>query len=223
VTLTRRRFLVVTCATACASGIAFQAALPSWASAFDLALLDPVCPRCPHLRAEHRQPWEFTNRLYWTFLAPDEIGSCCVLCLSPECPDFQKWAAWDRKQQFATQALRNARAIRSEAKPSEVQVVDTAHPTPETSDGLPEHVATAPRPGLSRVSSQLFDLLQATPSGLPDELIAALLWPNMSSERALHNVQAAVYRLRLELGSKSAVRWQFRRYALDAELVRPMA
>jgi len=76
-----------------------------------------------------------------------------------------------------------------------------------------------PRPGLSQTSRRLFDLLRANPSGLPDELIAALLWPDMSSERALHNLQVAANRLRHELGSKSANCWQFRMYTLDAALV----
>jgi hypothetical protein len=199
---------------ACASGVAFQAAEPSWAAALEFALLDPVCLRARTCASSTDSRGRSPNRLYWTFLDSGEIRSCFVLCLSPKCPDFQKWAAWDRHQPerlLARQARARRRVERAAAPPSGVQEIGTAPRAPETSAKLPEQVAKVPRPELSQVFNRLFDLLQAYPSGLPDELIAALLWPDMSSERALHNLQAATYRLRNELGSK-AIRFHSRLY-----------
>jgi DNA-binding SARP family transcriptional activator/Tfp pilus assembly protein PilF len=61
---------------------------------------------------------------------------------------------------------------------------------------------------------ELLALLILNPSGLPDEFIAEQMWPEMTPERALHNLQAAAYALRHDLDSKMAVRYAAKTYQL---------
>ena len=65
---------------------------------------------------------------------------------------------------------------------------------------------------------ELLALLILNPKGLPDEAIAEQMWPGMSPERALHNLQMAAYSLREDLGSKAAVRYGVRTYQLNPQL-----
>jgi hypothetical protein len=84
--------------------------------------------------------------------------------------------------------------------------------------------ARGPRPPIGRQSvSKLYDLLRANPNGLPDELIAALLWPGMTNERALHNLQTAAYALRRELGRRDSLQLSNGMYRLRSEFLRQAA
>jgi LuxR family maltose regulon positive regulatory protein len=65
---------------------------------------------------------------------------------------------------------------------------------------------------------ELLALLILYPKGLPDETIAEQMWPEMTPERALHNLQAAAYALRHDLGSKAAVRLYAKTYQLSPQV-----
>jgi DNA-binding SARP family transcriptional activator len=65
---------------------------------------------------------------------------------------------------------------------------------------------------------ELLALLVLHPRGLPDEAIAEHMWPEMTPERALHNLQAAAYSLRHDLGSKVAVRFNAKSYQLSPQV-----
>ena len=61
-------------------------------------------------------------------------------------------------------------------------------------------------------------LLILNPKGLPDENIAEKMWPEMTPERALHNLQAAAWALRNDLTSKPAVRFTTGSYQLSPQV-----
>jgi LuxR family transcriptional regulator, maltose regulon positive regulatory protein len=61
---------------------------------------------------------------------------------------------------------------------------------------------------------ELLALLVLNPRGLPDVTIAENMWPEMTPERALHNLQQAALSLRHDLGSKAAVRFNAKTYQL---------
>ncbi len=65
---------------------------------------------------------------------------------------------------------------------------------------------------------ELLALLVLNPKGLPDEVIAEHMWPEMTPERALHNLQAAAYSLRHQLDSKVAVRYSAGMYQLNPQM-----
>jgi DNA-binding SARP family transcriptional activator len=65
---------------------------------------------------------------------------------------------------------------------------------------------------------ELLALLILNPKGLPDEAIAESMWPEMTPERALHNLQAAAYSLRHDLDSKAAVRFSAKTYQLNRQV-----
>jgi len=65
---------------------------------------------------------------------------------------------------------------------------------------------------------ELLALLILNPKGLPDETIAEQMWPEMTPERALHNLQAAAYSLRHDLDSKAAVRFSAKTYQLSPQV-----
>jgi LuxR family maltose regulon positive regulatory protein len=65
---------------------------------------------------------------------------------------------------------------------------------------------------------ELLALLILNPKGVPDESIAEQMWPEMTPERALHNLQAAAYALRHDLGSKAAVRFSAKTYQLSPQV-----
>jgi two-component SAPR family response regulator len=65
---------------------------------------------------------------------------------------------------------------------------------------------------------ELAALLVMNPKGLPDDVIAERMFPDMGRESALHNLQMAAYSLRKDLGSKVAVRYSARSYQLNPQL-----
>jgi ATP/maltotriose-dependent transcriptional regulator MalT/DNA-binding SARP family transcriptional activator len=65
---------------------------------------------------------------------------------------------------------------------------------------------------------ELLALLVLNSKGLPDEVIAEHMWPEMTPERALHNLQAAAYSLRHQLASKAAVRFSAKTYQLNPQM-----
>jgi len=65
---------------------------------------------------------------------------------------------------------------------------------------------------------ELLALLVLNRNGLPDEVIAEHMWPEMTPERALHNLQAAAYSLRHQLDSKAAVRFSAKTYQLNPQM-----
>jgi LuxR family maltose regulon positive regulatory protein len=64
---------------------------------------------------------------------------------------------------------------------------------------------------------ELVALLILYPQGLPDDEIAERMFPDMRHERGLHNLHAAIYSLRKELG-KAAVRFGAHTYQLNPQL-----
>ncbi len=65
---------------------------------------------------------------------------------------------------------------------------------------------------------ELLALLVLHPKGLPDETIAEHMWPEMTPERALHNLQAAAYSLRHQLACKAALRFSAKTYQLNPQM-----
>ena len=65
---------------------------------------------------------------------------------------------------------------------------------------------------------ELLALLILNPKGLPDATIAEQMWPEMTRERALHNLQSAAYSLRGDLGSEAAVRFSAKTYQLNPQV-----
>jgi DNA-binding SARP family transcriptional activator/tetratricopeptide (TPR) repeat protein len=65
---------------------------------------------------------------------------------------------------------------------------------------------------------ELAALLILNPNGLPDVEIGELMFPEMSREGALHNLQMAAYSLRKDLGNKAAVRYGAKSYQLNPQL-----
>jgi DNA-binding SARP family transcriptional activator len=65
---------------------------------------------------------------------------------------------------------------------------------------------------------ELLALLVLNPNGLADESIAQMMWPEMPTESALHNLQMAAYSLRNDLGGKAAVRYGAHTYQLNPQL-----
>jgi len=64
---------------------------------------------------------------------------------------------------------------------------------------------------------ELLALLILNPKGLPDESITEQMWPEMTPERALHNLQTTAYKLRNAL-SKPAVRFGDGTYQLSPQV-----
>jgi LuxR family transcriptional regulator, maltose regulon positive regulatory protein len=65
---------------------------------------------------------------------------------------------------------------------------------------------------------QLLALLVLNPNGLPDEQIAEQMWPEMTPERALHNLQVSAWALRKDLGARPAVRLYAKTYQLNPSM-----
>lgn len=79
-------------------------------------------------------------------------------------------------------------------------------------------LATAgPRGHLDR-ARELLALLILHPSGLPEQSIVGLLWPDMAPQQALHNLRMTAYLLRRFLRSKAAVRYGASAYQLAPQL-----
>jgi LuxR family transcriptional regulator, maltose regulon positive regulatory protein len=79
-------------------------------------------------------------------------------------------------------------------------------------------LATAgPRGHLDR-ARELLALLVLHPSGLPDQEIVDLLWPDMRPQQALHNLRMTAYLLRRLMGSKATVRYVGSSYQLAPQL-----
>lgn len=66
---------------------------------------------------------------------------------------------------------------------------------------------------------ELLALLVLNPKGLPDETIAEHMRPEMTPERALHNLQQAAYALRHALKCTAAVRFNAKSYQLNPQMV----
>jgi hypothetical protein len=191
--LTRRRFLQQVGAVSFVAGVGLPLADQGWLSLAQAIEAHRVCLHCPHLVREHVHAWQFSNRLYWWPNAVGERQSCYVLCLQAACPDFQRWQAWDAGQRRLQRTLTRLNA-------------------------------RAPRPPIQRQSAeQLRGLLSANPNGLPEELVAALLWPGVPAKRALLNLHAAVFALRHNLGRADAVQRTKAVLRLRPEFVRQAA
>jgi LuxR family transcriptional regulator, maltose regulon positive regulatory protein len=65
---------------------------------------------------------------------------------------------------------------------------------------------------------ELLAVLVLHPNGVADETIAEMMWPNMPTERALHNLQMAVHSLRHDLGNGATVRYSAHIYQLNPQL-----
>jgi ATP/maltotriose-dependent transcriptional regulator MalT/DNA-binding SARP family transcriptional activator len=65
---------------------------------------------------------------------------------------------------------------------------------------------------------ELAAVLILNPTGLRDDTISEMMFPDMPREKALHNLQMAAYSLRNDLGSKTAVRYGARSYQLNPQL-----